>query len=248
VFYPVGLTDILEVVPAKGEMRGNTLKNTGNPLDIGPSDNLCFRAWTELNKLRPLPEVHIHLHKIIPSGAGLGGGSSDAAFVLKALNEIFELELSVFELASVAGSIGSDCPFFIHNTPLLATERGNKFQNIELNLSDFHIVIIHPGISINTAWAYRGVTVHEHDVSIGEAITYHPSAWQDSLVNDFEPVIFKAYPMVRKIKEALISGGAVYASMTGSGSAVYGLFEYEIESEILEKEFPGIYLWKGILQ
>jgi 4-diphosphocytidyl-2-C-methyl-D-erythritol kinase len=248
VFYPVGLSDILEVTPAKGDTMGNTLKSTGNPLNIGPADNLCIRAWTELNKIRSLPEVNIHLHKIIPSGAGLGGGSSDAAFVLKALNELFELELSPFQLASVAGIIGSDCPFFIHNTPLFATERGNKFEKIEVDLSDYHIVIIHPGISINTAWAYNGVTVYQHDVSIREIVSSHPSTWQELLINDFEPSVFKAYPMIRKIKEILIENGAVYASMTGSGSAVYGIFEYDIESEILEKEFPGIYLWKGILQ
>lgn len=248
VFYPVGLTDILEVIPAKGYMKGNTLESTGNSLDIGPSDNLCMRAWAELNKIMPLPEIHIHLHKIIPSGAGLGGGSSNAAFVLKALNELFELELSAFELASIAGTIGSDCPFFIHNTPLLGTERGDKFEPVEPDLSGFHIVIIHPGISINTARAYSGVTIHDHDVSIREIITSHPSVWQDLLVNDFEPGIFKAYPMVRKIKEVLVAEGSVYASMTGSGSAVYGLFENEIDSEILEKEFPGIFLWKGILQ
>jgi 4-diphosphocytidyl-2-C-methyl-D-erythritol kinase len=248
VFYPVGLTDILEVIPSKGDINGNTLVSTGISLDIGPSDNLCMRAWDELNKIVPLPGIHIHLHKIIPSGAGLGGGSSDAAFVLKALNEMFGLGLSDFELASIAGRIGSDCPFFIHNTPLLATERGNKFEPVELDLSGYNIVIIHPGVSVNTARAYRGVTIHDHDVSIREIITSHPSVWQDVLVNDFEPGIFGTYPMVRRIKDILVAAGSVYASMTGSGSAVYGLFENEIDSESLEKEFPGNFLWKGILQ
>jgi 4-diphosphocytidyl-2-C-methyl-D-erythritol kinase len=247
LFYPIKLTDILEVLPASGVKSVNTLENTGLGLDVLPADNLCLRAWDELNKVMPLPNVHIHLHKIIPSGAGLGGGSSDAAFVLKALNEIFGLGLTAFELASVAGRIGSDCPFFIHNTPLFARGRGDVFEPVETDLSGIHVLVIHPGISINTTWAYSRVPVSGHDESIREIIHAHPSTWQDRMTNDFEQGVFNAYPLVRKIKEKLLAEGAFYASMTGSGSAVFGFFEQETETEKIEKEFPGIYAWKGIL-
>jgi 4-diphosphocytidyl-2-C-methyl-D-erythritol kinase len=229
VFYPVGLSDILEIVAEPKGLKQNKIINTGNNLNIDPSENLCLRAWNELNKIMPLPGVEVHLHKIIPSGAGLGGGSSNAAFVLKALNELFALNLSKPELSSIAGRIGSDCPFFIHGTPLYARERGDVFEPAGVDLSGKTILIAHPGINISTAWAYSKIKPARHRVSLKDSVIRDPSCWQDNLINDFEPPVFNAFPVIRIIKEKIIASGAFFASMTGSGSAVYGLYDTKLK-------------------
>jgi 4-diphosphocytidyl-2-C-methyl-D-erythritol kinase len=248
LFYPVALADVLEVIPLSDTGSSeNLFSNTGRKINAIPLANLCLRAWSELAGYRSLQNVQIHLHKIIPVGSGLGGGSSNAAFMLKALNELFELKLSAFELASIAGGIGSDCPFFIHNTPLLARERGDVFEPVEIDLSGIHILIAFPGIDISTAWAYREIKISGHDESVGEIIYSDPHTWQDRLTNDFESRVFDAYPLVRRVREKMLSDGAFYSSMTGSGSAVYGLFDHRTDPGSMEKAFPGIYVWEGIL-
>ena len=245
LFYPVGLSDIIEVIPGSGNNRENNFVNTGNIIDNGASDNLCIRAWRELNKIKALPNINMHLHKVIPAGAGLGGGSSDAAFVLKALNGLFSLGLSASEMANVAASIGSDCPFFIFNRPLIARGRGDIFEPADVDLDGRHILIIHPGIMISTALAYESVNIREHKLSVKKVLENDPSTWQDNLVNDFEPRVFQAHPVIADIKKKMIASGAFYASMSGSGSAVYGLFDGDSAFSEIKSEFPGMFIWEG---
>ncbi len=248
VFYPVYLTDILEVIPLSNNDRGeDCFVNTGDQVDTDPSDNLCVRAWHELSKIMSIPKVKIHLHKIIPSGAGLGGGSSNAAFVLMALNDLFNLNIPVSRLAEVAGRIGSDCPFFLYNKPVLAVGRGNVFKEVKVDLAGIHIIIVSPRININTALAYKEVNIHEHAESLEDVIKKDPVNWQDEIVNDFEHVIFEKYPEICHIKKKMLSAGAFYSSMTGSGSAVYGLYKEKVDLKPLKDEFPGLFIWEGIL-
>jgi 4-diphosphocytidyl-2-C-methyl-D-erythritol kinase len=247
VFYPLGLSDILEVTPSSDARGHYTFLNTGTIIEGEPSDNLCIRAWNELNKIRPLPGVSIHLHKIIPSGAGLGGGSSNAVYVLRALNDLFQLGLQASELELIAGGIGSDCPFFMHNKPLFATGRGEIFEPAEIDLKGLRIVIVHAGIHIDTARAYREIALSEHAASLKDLIYTDPYRWQGKVVNDFEQVVFSGYPEIRYLKEQLLASGAFYSSMTGSGSAVYGLFDYEADIKTIKRKFPGLFLWDGLL-
>lgn len=247
LFYPIGLSDIIEINSLSGKSRDNSFISTGIAIDTGNSDNLCIRAWKELNKIKSLPNVAIHLHKIIPAGAGLGGGSSDAAFVLMALNNMFDLGLKVNELAATAGSIGSDCPFFIFNKPLIASGTGDIFEPSNVDLSGKYIMVVHPGIIISTALAYRNICLSEHNLSVKQVIETEPSEWQDSLINDFEPWVFQTCPVIANIKERMIVSGAFYASMSGSGSAVYGLFDVNENFSEIKKEFPGMFIWAGKL-
>lgn len=249
IFYPVSLSDILDVIPLpEGGPRHNTFAGTGRKLDTDHTSNLCIRAWTELGKIRPLPNISVHLHKIIPVGAGLGGGSSDAAFMLMALNDLFSLDMSLDELAEVAGCIGSDSPFFIHNEPLYATGRGNVFEAAEIDLSGYIAVIVYPGIHIDTSHAYGMVRVRNHGGSLRELIMTDPSRWQRRVVNDFEQVVCEIYPLINDVREKLTGSGAFYVSMTGSGSAVYGLFDQGSYTGISMEEFPGMFVWQGVLQ
>lgn len=246
LYCPVGLSDILEVIPCiEGGADQNSIQVSGLRIDAGPSDNLCLLAWQEFNREHTIPGVKIHLHKIIPAGAGLGGGSSDAAFCLKAFNDMAGPGLSDEELSSVAGRIGSDCPFFIHNRPLFAAGRGDLFELSDTDLSGFEIVIVHPGIHVSTAWAYNTVKYTDHPLSLKEIMNSDPRTWQGNIVNDFEQEVFKVFPVIGDIKDQLLNRGAVYASMTGSGSAVYGLFEKGTVNPGLGEEFPGMFFWAG---
>jgi len=248
LFYPVQLSDILEIIPlTEKDPDCKLFENTGIHIETDPSDNLCVRAWRELNKVRPLPEVKIHLHKVIPHGAGLGGGSSDAAFTLKALNGMFNLNMTDPELASIAAVIGSDCPFFIYNRPMMATGRGEILKPSGINLTGFKIIIVHPGVGVSTSWAYSRIKVRNRPGSLPEIMATDPSKWQGRVINDFESAVFEAYPVIREIRQKLISSGAFYASMTGSGSAVYGLFEGNTGFSTPGELFPGMFVWKGVL-
>jgi len=233
-FLPVGLTDMLEIVPDTGNNTGKTdrLTLTGIPLEAR-DDNLCIRALRLLKDKHGIPDVNLHLHKRIPTGAGLGGGSSDAAFTLRALNEMFSLGLDVPVLREYASKIGSDCPFFIINEPSLGTGRGENLEPLSLDLSGYALILVLPGITINTAMAYRMISPTDKDQPVKEVLKTAPEEWSGRLVNHFEVPVFEKYPEIGGIKQALYAGGAVYASMTGSGSAVYGLFR---ESPILPPE------------
>ncbi len=225
VFLPIGLRDMLEIVPdTTGHPGGsNRLTVTGIPLEAR-DDNLCIQAFRLLRERHNIPDVNLHLHKQIPTGAGLGGGSSDAAFTLRALNEIFGLDLDMPVLMEYAAMIGSDCPFFILNEPCLASGRGEQLVRLPLDLSGYTIILVLPGISIDTAKAYKMISPTEADQPVQEVLRLAPEEWKDRLVNHFELPVFEKYPEIGSFKEALYASGAVYASMTGSGSAVFGLF------------------------
>lgn len=239
-FYPVRWTDALEILPAS-EVRFDM---TGLPVPGNPETNLCLRAYKLLQQDFNLPPVHMHLHKVIPMGAGLGGGSADAAFTLRILNTQFELNLTAGALEEYARQLGSDCAFFIRNRPVVATEKGDVFSPTVVDLSGYTCVIVYPGIHITTAEAYGNIKAQEPECHIDILLKQDITLWKDILKNDFENALFPKYPELSQIKEQLYNTGAVYASMTGSGSAVYGLFKNE-PTQLL---FPDHYLlWKGLL-
>ena len=237
VFYPLPIYDVIELTPTEGEFE---FVATGLDIPDG-GENLCVKAYNLLKAdFEQIKPIRLHLHKNIPIGAGLGGGSSDASFVLKGLNEMFELGLSSEELKTYDGKLGADCPFFIDNTPQLATGIGTDLEDISLSLKDFYIVLVKPEIHISTAEAYSNVTPMFTDVNLKEAIQLPVQDWKFYIKNDFEEGIFKLHKQIRFLKEAFYAEGAVYASMTGSGSAVYGIFWEKQEVPNLAK-FGTIY-------
>lgn len=221
VFYPVPLKDILEVVSS------TTLQFQSTGIDIpgNPASNLCLKAYHLLKEDFPqLPPVQMHLHKIIPMGAGLGGGSADGAFALQLLNDKYFLGLSPTQLMKYALQLGSDCPFFILNQPCYATGRGEDLTPIKLDLTGYRFVIVHPGIHINTKWAFEQIQPGLPARSIKEIIQLPIQDWKYYLSNDFESPIKQNYPAIEAIKLALYKDGAIYASMSGSGSTVFGIY------------------------
>jgi 4-diphosphocytidyl-2-C-methyl-D-erythritol kinase len=218
---------------------------SGLPVPGTPDTNLCLKAYKLLQQDFNIPPVHMHLHKVIPMGAGLGGGSSDAAFTLRILNNLFELNLAPEKLEDYARQLGSDCAFFIQNKPVIATEKGDVFAPAIVNLSGYTCVIVYPGLHITTAEAYGSIVPQEPSCNIELLLKQDVFVWKDVLKNDFEAPLFKKYPELEQLKQALYEAGAKYASMTGSGSAVYGLFKGEVPVNLV---FPKNYLvWKGLL-
>ncbi|HET9746115.1 MAG TPA: 4-(cytidine 5'-diphospho)-2-C-methyl-D-erythritol kinase [Chitinophagaceae bacterium] len=220
-FYPVQLRDAIEVIE-RPEFRFSA---SGLDINGNNSDNLCVKAYDLLKKDFPgLPPVHLHLHKALPIGAGLGGGSADGAFTLKLLNKKFKLELSQKQLINYASQLGSDCPFFIINKPCYATGRGEILEETAIDLSGYKMVLVHPGILISTAWAFGQINPCRPVMKIKEIIRQPVDVWKEDLRNDFEQPVFNKYPEIKKIKDDLYAAGAVYAAMSGSGSTVYGIF------------------------
>jgi 4-diphosphocytidyl-2-C-methyl-D-erythritol kinase len=240
-FYPIPLTDVLEVLPA-----GTTFfAVSGNTIPGDASDNLCLKAHHILQKDFNLPPVSIHLHKVIPSGAGLGGGSSDGAHTLRLLNQIFALALSSEKLKAYALQLGSDCPFFIDDKPMLGSGRGEILADISIDLSGKFLVLIKPDVHVSTAEAYGGVTPAQRATRVNDIIEREPiTQWKDRLKNDFEESVFSKHPEIGEIKENLYQQGALYASMSGSGSAVFGLFEKPVD---LKEQFSGMMYWSKML-
>lgn len=222
VMFPVPWCDILEIVPASGDFAKLTVSGT---LVYGkPEENLCYSAWKLMSDLYSIPAVSIHLHKIIPTGAGLGGGSADASFMLCMLNTLFQLKLDDDTLRSLSVQLGMDCPFFIDNKPALSTGRGDILQVVPFNLDGFYLVVVKPPVHVNTAKAFAGISPVLRDDSLMKILGTPVEEWKNTLVNDFEKTIIINYPQIGQIKETLYQLGAVYAAMSGSGSAVYGLF------------------------
>ncbi|MBI1288378.1 MAG: 4-(cytidine 5'-diphospho)-2-C-methyl-D-erythritol kinase [Flavobacteriales bacterium] len=225
VFYPIPWYDILEIVPeSKGSGR---VTFTSSGIDI-PSDgkpNLCERVYQLMHDEFDLFSVKMHLHKIVPIGAGLGGGSADAAFAAAMLNDMFDLGLSEERLEAIVSQVGSDCPFFIRNKPAYVTGRGEVLEPFDLDLSGYWIILVNPNIHIGTKEAYAGITPSEPEFSLKELLSKDVSEWKNGVKNDFEASIFPNHPAIEKLKEQLYALGADYASMTGSGSTVFGLFE-----------------------
>jgi 4-diphosphocytidyl-2-C-methyl-D-erythritol kinase len=244
VFYPAGLCDALEVVESEKEGKGGiSLTVSGLTVPGSVNENICVKAYELLRKDHFIPSIKVHLHKVIPTGAGLGGGSSDAVAFIKLLDKKFELNLSWGEMHHYAKQLGSDCSFFVGNQPSFAIGKGDDVEKINLDLSGYFLVIIHPGVHVSTAEAFAGIVPAKPDRILKEDILKVPvKEWKNVLKNDFEVTIFKKYPAVAEIKEKLYAQGAIYASMSGSGSAVFGLFENEVD---LKKEFPGYFIWQG---
>jgi 4-diphosphocytidyl-2-C-methyl-D-erythritol kinase len=221
IFYPLGLSDALEIIPAKEFSFGSS----GLSIPGDPNQNLVIKAYQMMKDRFDLPPVAIHLHKIIPMGAGLGGGSSDAAYTLKVLNEMFSICLTLEQLEDMARDLGADCAFFIQNKAVFASGRGDRFETIDLDLSIYKIVIVKPEVHLSTAWAFSQLKPAKRELSLKKLINFPVKDWQDQIKNDFEEVLFFKHPEIKRSKNLLIQEGAIYASMTGSGSAVFGLFE-----------------------
>lgn len=231
VFYPINLQDAVEIKTIEGEepQGGYKLKVSGTILDGTPDDNLVVKAYKLLRKDFNFPAQKIHLYKHIPVGAGLGGGSSDAAAIIKMLNEKFALGLTSEQMQNYAVQIGADCPFFINNTPVFATGIGNIFTPIEFSLHGKTIILVKPDIFVSTRDAYALVKPSPAAIPLTEAIKQPISEWKQIITNDFEKSVFAKYPEIAAIKDKLYDMGAIYASMSGSGSAVYGIFDSPIE-------------------
>jgi 4-diphosphocytidyl-2-C-methyl-D-erythritol kinase len=239
-FYPVPWTDILEIIPS------DTLAFTQTGISIPgePEGNLCVKAYQLLRGDFDLPPVKIHLHKIIPAGAGLGGGSSDGAYTLQLLDTIFKLEINPAQLKAYASRLGSDCAFFIENKAMIGTGRGEILERAKIDLKGKFVVLIKPDVHISTAEAYNSITPAFSQNRIQDVIEMDISKWKSLLCNDFEIPVFKKYPVIAEIKTNLYQYGATYASMSGSGSAVYGIFEKPVD---LKKQFPRYIYWSGML-
>jgi 4-diphosphocytidyl-2-C-methyl-D-erythritol kinase len=244
VFYPLPYFDVLEILgPGKGNSKFS-FSTTGLLVESN-LNNLCVKAYELLKKDFPgLPSVVTHLHKMIPIGAGLGGGSADAAFTLKLLNEKFGLGLTLQQLTDYALRLGSDCPFFINNKPAFATGRGDVLEQLDLDLSGYKFLLINPGIVVKTSEAFEGIKPFVPENSLKAIIGGPISTWRSGLVNDFEKSIFVQHPEIETIKNLLYENGALYASMSGSGSSVYGIFEKETK---LSFDFPSHYLVKHLI-
>lgn len=221
VFYPINIHDTLEVEPSD-TLR---LELLGIPLEGNSNDNLVIKAWQLLRKDHSLPPVSIRLHKAIPSQAGMGGGSSDGAFMLRLLNEQFQLGLTDEELIQKAALLGADCPFFITDNPAYAEGIGERLTPISLDLSSYHLLIVKPPIAVSTREAFAHITPHPTAIKCRDIVQQDIRSWREQLKNDFEDSIFPQYPRLKMIKQQLYQQGALYAAMSGSGSSLYGFFE-----------------------
>lgn len=242
VLYPVPLCDELGIIIAADNQF--SFVTTGLHIDCNEDDNLCVKAYKLLHNRFDLQPVKMKLHKVIPSGAGLGGGSADAAFTLRMLNDIFELKLDNLGLKELAAKLGSDCPFFIDNVPSLVCGRGDIITPVGINLSGHTICIARPPLHISTAAAYETVRPHAGDPSPEELTDFSPSTWKGILKNQFEETLFPQYQVLEALKTAFYDSGALYASLSGSGSSVYGIFN---SAPKLQGKFEDIFYWEGDL-
>ena len=227
VFYPViNLCDALEILPVE---KGKTaFFQTGITIDGKPEDNIVIKAYNLLKKDFELPEITIYLRKEISIGAGLGGGSSDAAFMIKLLNDFAGLKLSIEQMEAYARQLGADCPFFIQNKPVFSEGIGDIFSLVNISLQAYNIIIEKPPVSVATKEAYAQVKPQQPVVPLKEIISMPVNEWKNHLINDFEPGVFAQYPEIMEIKQRLYAEGALYASMSGSGSAVFGIFKRQL--------------------
>ncbi len=221
IFYPIPLHDIIEYVVSDHFEMQTTGLEVGGKLE----DNLIYKAYELIKSKHHIGGVQIHLHKIIPMGAGLGGGSSDAATTLIALNKLFSLNIDKETLAEYALTLGADCPFFIYQKPLRATQTGGVFSNVNMNLKGKYIVLIKPNLHISTAEAYSGVHLEGEEASLDISFIDKPETWKINYINSFENHLFKSYPLLKDLKNSLDNQGAIYASISGSGSTMFGIFD-----------------------
>ena len=247
IFYPINLQDALEVTRRENNDKEYTLHISGSPLEGEPEDNLVVKAYKLLKKDYPgLLPVDIHMYKHIPAGAGLGGGSSDAACMIKLLNDKYSLGFSTERMEEYAVKLGADCSFFIRNKPVFATGIGNLFEPVELSLKGYHIILIKPDIFVSTRDAFAEIKPVRPAVSLKEIVKQPMETWKNSMKNDFEDSVFKKFPEIAAIKDELYDLGAVYAAMSGSGSSVYGIFKAPIEN--VEDKFCGCFCRQRALE
>ena len=243
VFYPIHWTDVLEVTNNNG--LSPALYSSGIHIYGKASDNICLKAYYLLKQDFPqLPFIDIYLHKAIATGAGLGGGSADGAFMLMLLNKKFSLNLTDTQLIGYCLQLGSDCPFFILNKPCFATGRGEEMTPLDIHLSGYLVVLVNPGIHVNTRLAFSKITPAIPAKSVRDIILQPVETWKHEMKNDFEEFVFHEFPEIGKIKEQLYQSGAMYASMSGSGSTVYGIFR---RSDIVAISWPVHYMTKMIM-
>ena len=216
-----------------------SLEMTGNEFPFSAADNLVVKAYLMLQQDFDLPSIDIKLHKHIPSSAGLGGGSSDCAFMITLLNRRFNLRMRDGMMERYAARLGSDCAFFITNAPSFATGRGEILNPIGLSLKGYTILLVKPDIAVKTADAYASVTPHRPEISLADAVMRPVSEWKDCVFNDFEPSVFAKHPLLAEIKQKLYDLGAEYAAMTGSGSTIYGIFREPLDAPA--DLFPGMF-------
>ena len=234
VFYPVPLTDVLEIVPATGEA---SLVCYGNVVDCPAEKNLVMKAYRLMQQRYDLPPVAMHLYKHIPDGAGLGGGSSDAAHAMLMFNTMFDLHVPDAELAAMAATLGADCAFFIYNRPMMATGIGDVLTPVDVDLKGRTLLLVKPPMGVDTRTAYSRVTPHAPDVALASTIAMPVAAWDGLLVNDFEASVFAALPQLWLIKARLLDASALYAAMSGSGSTVFGIFDSDKLAEQVADSF-----------
>lgn len=239
IFYPINLQDALEVNRMENAQTPYKLRVSGTAIEGTPEENLVVKAYNLLREKYDLAPIDIHLYKHIPMGAGLGGGSSDCAFMIKVLNEKFRLGLSIEEMESYASRLGADCAFFIQNQPVFATGIGNVFERIRLSLANYRLVLVKPNISVSTKEAYAHIRPKRPEVSLKEIAQQPVETWASCMKNDFEDSVFQLYPKIAAIKDKMYDLGAVYASMSGSGSAVFGIFKEAIEN--VDEKFAGCF-------
>ncbi|MBY0432562.1 MAG: 4-(cytidine 5'-diphospho)-2-C-methyl-D-erythritol kinase [Cyclobacteriaceae bacterium] len=239
-FYPLPFTDVLEILPAETW----SFTQTGIPVPGSEADNLCSKAYHLLKNDFAIGSIRMHLHKIVPMGAGLGGGSSDAAYVLRSLNQIFNLNLSTEKLMQYASRLGSDCAFFIQDQPQMGSGRGEILSDASVSLKGWYCVLIKPPVHVSTAEAYAGIVPAKPTDELSTILKLPIDQWRTRLINDFETSVFKKHPEIKVAKDSLYECGATYASMTGSGAAVYGIFKNEVD---VRSQFSGQWLWSGQL-
>ncbi|MBK5722026.1 4-(cytidine 5'-diphospho)-2-C-methyl-D-erythritol kinase [Dysgonomonas sp. Marseille-P4677] len=243
VFYPINVKDALEIIVKKDQSK-DTFIEAGIKVDSPPEGNLVMKALRLMREYYDFPSVEVHLLKKIPFGAGIGGGSADASFMLKLLNKTFELNVSDDELISLAVRLGADCPFFIYNQPVFARGIGEVLEKISLSLKDFHFVLIKPDIHVSTKDAFSLINPQLPKNSLKEIVEQPICSWKDLMVNDFEKSVFTKYPIIGEIKDDLYKRGAVYASMSGSGSSVFGIFKEDLKD--IESLYSGCFTWTGL--
>lgn len=242
IFYPINIKDGLEII-VREEQKEDTFFEAGIKIDAAPENNLVMKALNLMRLHYGFPAIEIHLLKKIPFGAGLGGGSADASFMLKLLNQTFHLNVTDEELAGLAVKLGADCPFFIYNRPVFASGIGEVFEEIELSLKDYHFVLIKPDIHVPTKDAYASISPRYPEHSLKDIIKLPVGEWKALMHNDFEQSVFAKYPAIAEIKNTLYKQGALYALMSGSGSSVFGIFKEEPNN--LESLYPGCFIWQG---
>lgn len=242
IMYPTGLCDIIEINQLPEGNKAIRFSQSGIRFEADQENNLCIKAWKLMMDACPLPPVSIHLHKQIPLGAGLGGGSSNATTILKGLNLLSGSPLPGKKIAGLAARLGSDCPFFLQEGPSLMESRGELLSQVPISLENYYLVILFPEIHISTAEAYQDVSPAIPEVHLRKLIALPLNQWKEHIHNDFEASIFQKHPLLEEMKQSLYHAGAGYVSMSGSGSAIYGIFDTRPE---LPERIQRYVIWEG---